>query len=334
ISYMLDRLMRKFGLSGKAVVPMMSGFACAIPAIMATRNIKSWKERLITIMVTPLMSCSARLPVYILLIGMLVPAKKIMGVFNLQGLTMTAFYYVGLVVALIIAGILSYFLKVEEQTPFILEMPRYRVPQWRNVVITMYKKAKVFAVEAGKVILVISIILWLLQSYGPKAKMAAIEDKYEQLANGEAIEGALLKNYEQERLNASYAGHIGQFIEPVIKPLGYDWKIGISLITSFAAREVFVGTMATLYSVDVDEENPKNLQERLLAEKDPETGRQVYSFATVFSLLLFYAFAMQCMATLAVVYRETKSWKWPIIQLIYLTTLAYGLSFIAYQILK
>ena len=333
ISFMLDRVMRKFGLSGKSVVPMMSGFACAIPAVMSTRNIKNTKERLINIMVIPLLSCSARLPVYILLIGMFIPQKKLWGLFNAQGLTMMAFYLAGLILAVLIAGILHRILKVEERPVFVMELPRYRFPQWRNVLLTMYQKAKIFTVEAGKIILFISIILWVLASYGPKQDMQAVNEKYEQLLANDIEQPDELRAYEQEKLVNSYAGHIGKAIEPAIKPLGYDWKIGIALLTSFAAREVFVGTMATIYSVDASEDDPSSLRERLLAEKNPTTGEKVYSFATVFSLLIFFAFAMQCMSTLAIVKRETKSWKWPIIQLVYLTVLAYGLSFIAYQLL-
>jgi len=283
--------------------------------------------------VIPLLSCSARLPVYILLIGMFIPQKKLWGLFNAQGLTMMAFYLAGLILAVLIAGILHRILKVEERPVFVMELPRYRFPQWRNVLLTMYQKAKIFTVEAGKIILFISIILWVLASYGPKQDMQAVNEKYEQLLANDIEQPDELRAYEQEKLVNSYAGHIGKAIEPAIKPLGYDWKIGIALLTSFAAREVFVGTMATIYSVDASEDDPSSLRERLLAEKNPTTGEKVYSFATVFSLLIFFAFAMQCMSTLAIVKRETKSWKWPIIQLVYLTVLAYGLSFIAYQLL-
>ncbi len=336
ISFMLDRLMRSFGLSGKSVVPMMSGFACAIPAVMSTRTIQSKKERLINIMVIPLLSCSARLPVYILLIGMFIPKKKVLGIFSAQGLTMQAFYFAGLILAILIAGLLHRILKVDEKPVFVMEMPRYRVPDWRNVLLTMYQKAKIFTLEAGKIILLISVVLWVLASYGPKQKMAAVNDKYALLQDhGAELTAQQQLDYNNELLVNSYAGHIGKAIEPVIQPLGYDWKIGIALLTSFAAREVFVGTMATIYSMEVeDEENPKSLQEKLLAETNPKTGKAVYSFATVFSLLIFFAFAMQCMSTLAIVKRETKSWKWPMIQLVYLTILAYSLSFLAYQILK
>ncbi len=335
ISFMLDQLMSKFGLSGRSVVPMMSGFACAIPAIMATRNVSNTKERLISILVIPLLSCSARLPVYVLLIGMFIPAKPILGVFNMQGLTMMGFYLSGLVLALLIAGLLTKILNIEGREHFILELPRYRLPQWRNVVLTMIQKVKIFAFEAGKVIFFISILLWLLSAFGPPQKIVSVHQKYEQLEQ----EQGELTSLDQQHYNAdlllnSYAGHIGKAIEPAIKPLGYDWKIGISLLTSFAAREVFVGTMATIYSVESGDGEPESLRNRMLAEKNPKTGLPVYTPATVFSLLIFFAFAMQCMSTLAVVKRETKSWKWPMIQLAYLTILAYGLSFIAYNVLR
>lgn len=334
ISFMLDRLMRKFGLSGRAVLPMMSGFACAIPAVMATRTISSWKERLISIMVIPLLSCSARLPVYILLIGMFIPEEKVFLFIGLQGLTMMAFYIAGLLLALLIAGILQRILGASDQQYFIMELPTYRFPQWRNVLLTMYQKAKIFAVEAGKVIFVISIVLWILATFGPANEMSLVHQEFTQLEqtnNGLTPEQEKL--YSQELLLHSFAGKIGKTIEPVIQPLGYDWKIGIALLTSFAAREVFVGTMATIYSVEYNEDNPTPLQERLKSEKDPETGKPIYSVATIVSLLIFFAFAMQCMSTLAIVYRETKSWKWPFIQLLYMTVLAYALSFAAFQLL-
>ncbi len=335
ISFMLDRLMRQFGLSGRSVVPMMSGFACAIPAIMATRNISNTRERLVSILVIPLLSCSARLPVYVLLIGMFIPAKPVFGILNMQGLTMMGFYLTGLVLALVIAGISTKLLKVESKEHFILELPRYRFPQWRNVFLTMYQKAQIFTMEAGKVIFVISIVLWVLSTYGPKRNMQAVHRHYQEMVDEQ---GGLTEQeqhqYNSELLQNSYAGMVGHFIEPAIRPLGYDWKIGISLLTSFAAREVFVGTMATIYSVEGGEEEPATLRERMLKEINPRTGLPVYTPATVFSLLIFFAFAMQCMSTLAVVKRETKTWKWPMIQLAYLSVLAYTLSFLAYQLLS
>jgi ferrous iron transport protein B len=328
ISFLTDKLMRKVGLNGKSVMPMISGFACAVPAIMSSRNIENKKERLLTILVTPLMSCSARLPVYTMLIALTVPNKDVWGFFNMQGLVMMGLYLMGVVAALIVSYVAKRFIHSTEKSFFILELPTYRAPRWKNVAITMVSKAKIFVRDAGKVIIVISMILWGLSSYGPKGRMHTVDEKY---ANAPASE---MKAKNAEHLENSYAGILGRGIEPVIKPLGYDWKIGIALITSFAAREVFIGTMATLYSVEGGKNaNPQTLRERMASAKR-EDGTKVYTLATAVSLMIFYAFAMQCMSTLAVVKRETRGWKWPIIQLVYMTGLAYVASLIAYQLLK
>ncbi len=328
ISFLTDKLMRKVGLNGKSVMPMISGFACAVPAIMSSRNIENKKERLLTILVTPLMSCSARLPVYTMLIALTVPNKDVWGFFNMQGLVMMGLYLMGVVAALIVSYVAKRFIHSTEKSFFILELPTYRAPRWKNVAITMVSKAKIFVRDAGKVIIVISMILWALSSYGPKGRMLSVNEKY---ANAPASE---MKAKNAEHLENSYAGILGRGIEPVIKPLGYDWKIGIALITSFAAREVFIGTMATLYSVEGGKNaNPQTLRERM-ASATREDGTKVYTLATAVSLMIFYAFAMQCMSTLAVVKRETRGWKWPIIQLVYMTGLAYVASLIAYQLLK
>jgi ferrous iron transport protein B len=328
ISFLTDKLMRKVGLNGKSVMPMISGFACAVPAIMSSRNIENKKERLLTILVTPLMSCSARLPVYTMLIALTVPNKDVWGFFNMQGLVMMGLYLMGVVAALIVSYVAKRFIHSKEKSFFILELPTYRAPRWKNVAITMVSKAKIFVRDAGKVIIVISMILWALSSYGPKGRMLSIAEKY---ANAPASE---MKAKNAEHLENSFAGILGRGIEPVIKPLGYDWKIGIALITSFAAREVFIGTMATLYSVEGGKNaNPQTLRERMASAKR-EDGTKVYTLATAVSLMIFYAFAMQCMSTLAVVKRETRGWKWPIIQLVYMTGLAYVASLIAYQLLK
>ncbi|MEY3946120.1 MAG: hypothetical protein RJB03_826 [Bacteroidota bacterium] len=308
ISFLSDRIMRRVGLNGKSVMPMIGGFACAVPAIMSARNIENKKERLLTIMVTPFMSCSARLPVFTILASLIVPNKKILGILSLQGLVLMGLYVLGIVVAMLVSYVMNLFIQIKEKSFFILELPVYRQPRWKNILITMVEKAKVFVFDAGKVIMVISLILWLLSSYGPEGKSAKIEN--------------------------SYAGVMGKAIEPVIKPIGYDWKIGIALITSFAAREVFVGTMATLYSVGEDaDENSETLRKKMQTAKR-EDGTLVYTTATGYSLLIFYLLAMQCMSTLAVVKKETGSWKWPLIQLLYMTGLAYLLSFLAYQILS
>ena len=333
ISFLTDRLMRSVGLNGKSVMPMISGFACAIPAVMSARNIENRKERLLTILITPLMSCSARLPVYAILIGLVIPNKYLFGFIGLQGLVMLGLYFLGFFMALIVSYVAKWFIKIKERSFFILELPIYRSPRWKNVWHTMWSKAKIFVVDAGKIIMVISLILWALSSYGPKEKMHAATQQYEQLLAKPGADTIQLDyEYGNAKLENSYVGLMGRAIEPVIQPLGYDWKIGIALVTSFAAREVFVGTMATLYSVG-DDQNEGPLKEKMRAAVRPD-GTPVYSLATGVSLMLFYVFAMQCMSTLAIVKRETRSWKWPLVQLIYMTGLAYIFSLAAYQLLK
>ncbi len=326
VGFITDKILREFGLNGRSIIPLLSGAACAIPAIMSARTITSWKERMITIMVTPLMSCSARLPVYTLIIAMIIPAEQNWGPFNLQGLIMMAFYLLGFLAALGTAFILKFILKAKQKGFYIMEMPSYKIPDWKTVIYTIVEKVKVFLFDAGKVIIAISIILWFLSSYAPGNKFEQIEKKWAGKENAEASISA-------EKLEASYAGIIGKSIEPAIKPLGFDWKIGIALITSFAAREVFVGTMSTIYSVG-DNSNIQSIRERLESVQNPDTGKAFFTTAVGISLMLFYAFAMQCMSTLAIVRRETNSWKWPIIQFLYMGVLAYLSSFIAYQILN
>jgi ferrous iron transport protein B len=333
ISFLTDKLMRKVGLNGKSVMPMISGFACAVPAIMSARNIENKKERLLTIMITPLMSCSARLPVYTILIALVIPSKLYFGFLSLQGLVMMGLYLMGTVMALIVAWVMKWFIKSAERSFFILELPTYRAPRWKNALTTMIEKAKIFVFDAGKVIMMISLLLWALSTYGPKQKMAAVTAKYEQLIrNNPQQVNELNKQRKTELLQSSFAGTLGKAIEPAIRPLGYDWKIGIALITSFAAREVFVGTMATLYSVGEDADaNNSTLRQKMAAAVRAD-GTKVYNLATGLSLLIFYVLAMQCMSTLAVVKRETRSWKWPAIQLVYMTGLAYLMSWVVYRI--
>ncbi len=335
ISFLTDKLMRKVGLNGKSVMPMISGFACAVPAIMSSRNIENKKERLLTIMITPLMSCSARLPVYTILIALIIPSKLYFGFLSVQGLVMMGLYLLGTVMALIVAWVMKWFIKSTERSFFILELPVYRSPRWRNALTTMIEKAKIFVFDAGKVIMLISLLLWALSTYGPKQKMQAVSAKYEQLiAANPAQVKELNKQRKTELLQSSFAGTLGKAIEPAIGPLGYDWKIGIALITSFAAREVFVGTMATLYSVGEDADtNNSTLRQKMAAAVRPD-GTKVYDLATGLSLLIFYVLAMQCMSTLAVVKRETRSWKWPAIQLVYMTGLAYFMSWMVYVMFK
>lgn len=332
ISFLSDKLMRKVGLNGKSVMPMISGFACAVPAIMSARNIENRKERLLTILVTPLMSCSARLPVFTILIALVIPNTYYFGFLSLQGLVMMALYLLGTIMALVVSYVLKFFIKLQEKSFFILELPVYRAPRWKNVGITMVEKAKIFITDAGKIIIIISLLLWFLSSYGPSGRMDVVETKYaalQQQATTEEAKAAVDKQYSAEKLQNSYAGILGKAIEPAIKPLGYDWKIGIALITSFAAREVFVGTMATLYSV---EENDDNTLKQKMQSAVREDGSKVYTLPASLSLMVFYLLAMQCMSTLAVVKRETRSWKWPTIQLIYMTGLAYLMSFLVYHI--
>lgn len=324
VSFITDKLLSGVGLNGRSIIPLLSGAACAVPAIMSARTISSWKERLITIMVTPLMSCSARLPVYTLIISMIIPVQDFLG-FNLQGLVLMVFYLIGFVSAIGVAYLMKFIIKSKERSYYIMEMPSYKIPDWKTVVYTIIEKVKVFLFDAGKIIIAVSIVLWFLSSFAPGNKFEKIEQQWAGKADAEMHIAA-------DKLEASYAGMIGKTIEPAIKPLGFDWKIGISLITSFAAREVFVGTMSTIYSVGDD--NIQSIQERLKNVKNQDTGKAFFTPAVGVSLMLFYAFAMQCMSTLAIVYRETKHWKWPAIQFLYMGVLAYLSSFIAYQILS
>ena len=312
---------------------MISAFACAVPAIMSARNIENKKERLLTILVTPLMSCSARLPVFTILIALVIPQEKIGGLVSLQGLVMMALYLLGIVMAMLVSWVAKWFIKNSEKSFFILELPMYRAPRWKNIFTTMVQKARIFVVDAGKVIMVISLLLWALSSYGPGDRMEKVKTEYAALKAQQPDKLTELNREEGAAMLAnSYAGILGKSIEPAIAPLGYDWKIGIALITSFAAREVFVGTMATLYSVgDNDDDSGLLLREKMQQARKAD-GTPVYTLATGLSLMVFYVLAMQCMSTLAVVKRETRSWKWPVIQLLYMTALAYFMSLIVYKI--
>ncbi len=334
VSFLMDKLMRPLGLNGRSVIPLMSGMACAVPAIMGTRTIQNWKERVTTIMVTPLMSCSARLPVYTLLISLVIPSTHNYGYFNLQGLVLMGLYLLGFVSALAAAFVIKLLIKSKEKSYFMMEMPLYRVPKLSGVFLTIYQKSFIFLRDAGKVIVAISVILWVMASHGPPSKMKAAETAYNNADSAKKYSPQQIQNFiAAGKLKQSYAGNAGRWIEPAIKPLGFDWKIGIALITSFAAREVFVGTMATLYSAD-GADNNLSIREKMSAAVNPETGKKEYSAATGFSLMLFYAFAMQCMSTLAVVYRETKSIKWPVIQFFYMGALAWIASFLVYTFAK
>lgn len=335
VTFMMDRLMRKVGLNGKSVVPLIGGLACAVPSIMSARTIENWKDRIITIMVTPLVTCSARLPIYTLLISLVVPKRMLLGFINLQGLALMGLYLFSIISAILVAWVMKGFIRSKIKGYFIMELPVYRMPRWNNVGITMFESVKTFVTQAGKVIVAVSIVLWVLASYGPSNKFERIDAKYQSKEMHQRYKpDELNRKVASEKLENSYAGVIGKIIEPIIKPLGFDWKIGIALITSFAAREVFVGTMATLYSVDGDASKMESVKEKMANATNPNTGQPVFTVATAFSLMIFYAFAMQCMSTMAVVYRETKNIKWPLIQFAYMLVLAYTASFVVFQFLK
>ena len=334
VVFLMDKIMRRFGLSGKSVVPLISGTACAIPAIMATRNIENWRERLITILVTPFTTCSARLPVYTIIIGLVIPDTYVLGFLNMQGLTLMLLYLLGFGTAILGAYILNLFLKVKGKTFFVVEMPNYKLPMFKNVLINVVEKTKAFVAGAGKIILAISIILWFLASYGPGKEFNDAETIVkERTQTLNLSEDDFNNEVASQKLENSYIGLMGRGIEPLISPLGYDWKIGIAVLTSFAAREVFVGTLATIYSVG-NTDNENTIKNKMAAEVNPITGEKVFNFASGISLLLFYAFAMQCASTLAVTKKETNSWKWPVGQLIFMSVFAYVVALIAFQILK
>ncbi len=333
VVFLMDKIMRKYGMSGKSVVPLISGTACAIPAIMAARNINGWKERLITILVTPFTTCSARLPVYTIIIALIIPQQRILGIFSLQGLTLLALYVLGFASALSSGYLLHKVLKVRGKSFFIIEMPNYKIPSLKNTLFTVVEKTKEFVFGAGKIILAISIILWFLASNGPIDFKKSEETFKNRIENTNINSNQFQQQLAAYKLEKSYIGIMGKTIEPAIKPLGYDWKIGIALISSFAAREVFVGTLATIYSVGNDDENNTTIKQRMAAEINPETGEKLFNFPAGMSLLIFYAFAMQCVSTLAIVKRETNSWKWPLLQLFGMSALAYVAAFLTYTIL-
>jgi ferrous iron transport protein B len=334
VVFLMDKIMRKFGMNGKSVIPLISGTACAIPAIMASRNISDWKERLITILVVPFTTCSARLPVYAILIALIIPNKHVLGIFNLQGLILMALYLLGFTAAILSAILLHKVLKIESKSMFIIEMPNYKAPSLKNIFYEVVEKTKAFIFGAGKIILALSIVLWFLASNGPVKFKNAAQFLSTQEENINLPQEDLQKKIASYKLEHSYIGAMGKIIEPVIEPMGYDWKIGIALISSFAAREVFVGALATIYSVESEGEDVGTIKERMAAEVHPITGKKRFDFPTGVSLLLFYAFAMQCIGTLAIVKRETKSWKWPILQLIGMGIMAYIIATIAFKILS
>ena len=332
VVFLMDKIMRRFGMSGKSVIPLISGTACAIPAIMAARNIGGWKERLITILVTPFTTCSARLPVYAIIIALVIPDKRIIGIFSLQGLTLMVLYLIGFVAAIASGYVLHKVLKVNEKSFFVIEMPNYKLPSLKNVLFTVLEKTKAFVFGAGKIILALSIVLWFLASNGPGSYKNATEIVTKESVDQQLSEDGMHQKIASYKLEHSYIGIAGKTIEPAIRPLGYDWKIGIALITSFAAREVFVSTLATIYSVEDD--NMATIKERMVTEINHETGEKRFNFPVGMSLLIFYAFAMQCIGTLAIVKRETNTWKWPLLQLFGMTALAYILALITFTVLS
>jgi len=331
VSFILDKVMRKFGMNGRSVLPLISGAACAIPAIMSARTIENKRDRIITIMVTPFISCSARLPVYILLISIIPIDQKIFGIFNHKGFLLMAMYILGVITSLIAGVILSRFIKNTDYTGFYMEMPHYQLPRFKNVLITCYSKAKSFVWQAGKIIFLVSLVLWFLTSFGPKDKMASIKMEVQQkVASGQLNEAEGQLELGRQVQEYSYAGYFGKAIEPMIEPLGFDWRIGISLITSFIAREVFVGSMATIYGAGQDDF--VNIRKKMKMEVDPITKKPTFSIAVCLSLMVFYALSLQCVSTIAVVYKETRSWKWPALQFVLMSVTAYVASWIVFNL--
>jgi len=331
VSFITDRALRSIGLQGRSVVPLMGGVACAVPAILATRTISNWKERLLTILVLPFMTCSARLPVYVLLIALVIPQGNLFGIFSYQGLTMLGMYALGTFTALGAAAVASRFITDDGGGHFIMEMPVYRMPRWNNIAFDITRKVWMFITHAGRIIIGVSIVLWLGASFGPPERMASVEQHYEEMIALEGESEELNSAMSAELLENSYIGILGKTIEPIIRPLGYDWKIGIAIITSFAAREVFVGTMATIYAVG-DEDDTATIRERMASRIRPGSDRPLYDLPFGLSLLVFYAFAMQCVSTMAVVRSETGTWKWPLLQLVLMTGFAYVSALAVYQL--
>ena len=312
VVFIMDRLVRPFGLNGRSIVPLVSSAACAIPAILSTRVIGNPKERLITILVSPLISCSARIPVFVLLIYLVIPNTYMYGFIGLQGTVLFAMYALGVIGALLVAMVMNKFIRSKEKSFLLLELPEYRWPRWKNILLHLKEKVQAFVFDAGKIILAISIVLWAFAAF-PKINE-------EQVAQGKT------------QIEESYLGQAGKTIAPVFAPLGYDWKMTVSLLTSFAAREVFVGTMATLYSAGENYEEDESLLQRMREDVNLQTGKPAYSLASGLSLMVFYVFAMQCMATFAAVKRETKSWKWPLIQMGYMGFMAYTLALLTFNL--
>lgn len=333
VVFLMDKIMRPFGLSGKSVVPLISGTACSIPAIMSARNIENSKERLITMLVTPFSTCAARIPVYVIIIALVIPDIKVFGIFSLQALTMAGMYFLGFFVALIAAFVMKRFINANEKSFFIIEMPSYKLPLFQNVFYTVWEKTKEFVVGAGKIILALSIVLWFLGTHGPSETFGQAETIItEKHINDNLTDEELADEIAGYQLETSYIGKIGHTIQPVFAPLGYDWKVSIAVLTSFAAREVFVGNLATLYNIGSSGEDEEKIIGKMRAQVR-EDGSPMFTLGTGVSLLLFYAFAMQCISTIAITRKETNSWKWTFVQVVFMTVLAYFSAMLAYQIL-
>ena len=330
VVFLFDKRLKKYGLSGKSIIPLISGVACAIPAVMSTRNIEDWKQRLTTILIVPFMTCSARLPVYLILISIVIPDNYFF-IFNYQGLTLLGLYLLAVLMALISAFVFSKIIKSNFKNYAVIEMPNYKIPVLKNILFTVYSKTKSFVFEAGKIILSISILLWILASNGPgddfKYAEQIILEKYDNKKNITELDYEI----QSYRLENSYIGTAGKIMEPILNPLGYDWKIGIAIITSFAAREVFVGTLATIFSVG--SENVETIKEKMSYQRK-QNGQLLFNLPTGVSLMVFYAIALQCMSTIAIVKKETNSWKWPAIQFTFMTIIAYISALIVYQTLS
>ncbi|MCX6906193.1 MAG: ferrous iron transporter B, partial [Verrucomicrobia bacterium] len=370
-AFIMDRLMSKVGLHGKCFIPMLSCFACAIPGIMAARTIESQKDRLITILIAPLMTCSARLPVYTLLIAACIPERIVLGVFTLAGLTLLVMYFLGTAVALAMGWLFKKTILKGEVPLLIMELPPYKRPALKQSLRHMWDRAKIFLRQAGTVILGINVVLWFLSNYpqaSVKAEFQARRAEAVRAATGISVAATAGKSLDEvmaqvretlgktgastnpavallaqwqaldkeeagERLRRSFAGHLGRLIEPIIAPLGFDWKIGIGIVSSFAAREVFVSTMSLVYNVgsfDQADTATHSLVKVMQDQKRPD-GRLVFSARSGLTLMVFYVFALQCASTVVVVRRETNSWRWPLFQWVYLAMLAWSFSFFVYQ---
>jgi ferrous iron transport protein B len=332
-AFIMDRLMGRFGLSGRAFIPLLSSFACAIPGIMATRTIDNRRDRLATILIAPFMSCSARLPVYALLIGAFVPPRMI-GFVTLPGLVMFSMYFLGIAAAVSMAVVLKRTVLAGGRPLYAMELPPYRMPHWRSILATVRERSLVFVRNAGTVILAVSVVLWFLASYprgGPAERMLDQRIAVATAAGDRAETAELEQTRPGVALEGSFAGRIGHALEPAIQPLGFDWRIGVGLVTSFAAREVMVSTLATMHNLGSGDDDILSLREIMRRATDPATGKKLYSPLVALSLMVFFVLACQCMSTVAVVRRETQSWRWPLFMVLAMNAMAWIASFVVFQ---